>query len=82
VDAEHAVSLRPDWAKAHARLAAACMGAREYSEAVRCYEQSVRLLPASKEYAAGLMAAKVGGPYATEARLRTLDLYGVTSTHS
>ncbi|KAK9908281.1 hypothetical protein WJX75_005431 [Coccomyxa subellipsoidea] len=65
-DAERAVSLRPDWPKAHARLAAARLGLRKFAQAATCYQRCVALAPASKEYAtafrsAQAAAAKHGG---------------------
>lgn len=59
LDAQHAVSLRPDWPKAHARLAAACLGLQEFTAAVQSYKQCLKLVPDSAEYKAALSAAQV-----------------------
>jgi Flp pilus assembly protein TadD len=58
-DAERAVSLRPDWPKAHARLAAARLGLRKFAQAATCYQRCVALAPASKEYATAFRSAQV-----------------------
>ena len=59
-DAEAAVALKPDWAKAHARLAAAYSGMGHLDKAVTSYGSCVRLAPNDKQYTAELHDAKVG----------------------
>ncbi len=59
-DAEAAVALKPDWAKAHARLAAAYSGMGKLDKAVTSYTTCVRLAPSDKQYQASLSDAKVG----------------------
>lgn len=59
-DAEAAVSLKPDWAKAHARLAAAYSGLGYLDKAVASYGICVKLAPNDKQYTAALYDANVG----------------------
>ena len=58
-DAEAAVSLKPEWAKAHARLAAAFSGMGHLDKAVASYASCVRLAPDDKQYLTSLYEAKV-----------------------
>ena len=58
-DAEAAVSLKPDWAKAHARLAAAYSGMGQLNKAVTSFTSCVRLAPDVQQYATSLNDAKV-----------------------
>ncbi|KAG6604553.1 alpha subunit [Phytophthora cinnamomi] len=48
-DADRAVQLAPDWAKAHLRRAAACESLQRWAEAAAAYEQVLRLADASPE---------------------------------
>ncbi len=51
--------MKPDWAKAHARLAAAYSGMGKLDKAVTSYTTCVRLAPSDKQYLASLSDAKV-----------------------
>ncbi len=54
LDAEKAVALRPDWVKAHARLAAAHAGMRQLDAAAAAYTTCLKLAPGNKEYTTAL----------------------------
>ena len=58
-DAEVAVSLRPDWAKAHARLGAAYFGMGHLDRAVASYTSCVKLSPDETQYVSALRDAQV-----------------------
>jgi tetratricopeptide (TPR) repeat protein len=52
-DADAALALRPDWAKAHFRRGAALFGARRFADAAAAYEAGLALEPDNTSLAQG-----------------------------
>ena len=63
LDAERAVALRPDWAKANARLAAAYAGLRQLDKAIESYTICAKLAPGDKQYVTALNETRVRAFY-------------------
>ena len=59
LDAEKAVALRPEWVKAHARLAAAHAGMHQLDAAAAAYNTCLKLAPGNQEYTTALKDIEV-----------------------